>query len=225
MERIFGPAKGRFSRFDLTSARCLLFYRAFLMQWADSARPVQPGRRKYVVSIPRCDSNRWPFAVHLEGMTCVASGLSRVRLSPPIFETRFQEMAIMKWTTLIAAALFCCASATDAMAFHWHRSSCCGSAPSCCAPAPTCAAPAPTCCAPAPTCAAPAASCCAPAQSCCRQSCCKQKCCKPKCCKVKCHKVKCCKPKCNSCCAPAPTCAAPVAPTCAAPTCAAPATY
>jgi hypothetical protein len=31
LERIFGPAQGGFSCFDLTSARCLLFYRAFLM--------------------------------------------------------------------------------------------------------------------------------------------------------------------------------------------------
>ncbi len=43
----------------------------------------------------------------------------------------------MKWMTVSAALLFCCAATSDANAFFHHGCGC-GCAPSCCAPAPSC---------------------------------------------------------------------------------------
>lgn len=132
----------------------------------------------------------------------------------------FQETRIMKWLTLSAALLVCCASVSEVDAGWFGRGGCCGcQKQSCCAPAPV------TCCAPAPTCCNTAPSCCCPRQSlfsrcggwfrnnCGRRSCCQKSCCAP------CAPT-CCAPACAPACGP--TCAAPCGPVCA-PACAAPA--
>jgi len=151
-----------------------------------------------------------------------------------------QEMAIMKWLTLTAAAFMVFVGGSQAEAGLFSRfggpcgqQSCCHAIPSCAAPAPapSCCAPAPapavapSCCAPAPAVApsccapvAPAPSCCAPvAPSCCQQSCChKTRCCKAprvRCCKA--PKVRCCKAPRVRCCKVRHSCVA--APTCCAP--------
>ncbi len=49
----------------------------------------------------------------------------------------------MKWLTVSAALMFCCAATSDANAF-FHHSNGCGCGTSCCAPAPSCCAPAPS---------------------------------------------------------------------------------
>ena len=138
----------------------------------------------------------------------------------------FQEMAVMKLTTLTAAMLVMFASVT-AQAGWFGKGKCCET--SCCAP--SCAAPAAqACCAPAaPVCCAPK-KCCSfklPKLSCCKKNdCCAQSCCAPVCAPRCCAPAapRCCAPAAATCCAPvcAPRCCAPAAVTCA-PACAAPA--
>lgn len=114
----------------------------------------------------------------------------------------------MKWFTLTAALMVCCAGTSSADAglldlfdgmnildSHGSCGGCCAPAPKCCAPKPVCCKPAPKCCAPKPVCCAPKPVCCAPKPVCCAP--------KPVCCKPA--------PKC---CAPKPTCCAPKPPSC-----------
>ena len=112
----------------------------------------------------------------------------------------------MKWFTLTAALMVCCASTSSADAglldlfdgmdiLNVNGGGCCAPAPKCCAPKPTCCKPAPRCCAPKPVCCKPKPVCCKPAPKCCAP---KPVCCAPKpptCCKAP---PKCCDPCCNN---------------------------
>ena len=109
----------------------------------------------------------------------------------------------MKWFTLTAALMVCCASTSSADAGLLDlfdgmdvlnlngQDGCCCPAPKCCAPKPVCCKPAPRCCAPKPVCCAPKPVCCAPKPVCCAP---KPVCCAPKPC---CKPPTCCDPCCK----------------------------